>query len=166
MTATGKTAEIEWLHAAVCLPCLDFLEHLGAPVERGLERHGLPPGPLDPVDGVLPRRAFLTFIAAMSRAQGIDNLGYRASEWVSDRRLAAPYAPPGAPTLLQALERMLARLNRWCTIDMTLAHGTESVFFCRHSDAASRVHDLQAGGFASTQDRTGHRGPRRLRRNS
>jgi AraC-like DNA-binding protein len=65
------------------LPYLEFLRKIGAPVERGLRQAKLPTMVVDRPDAYLPQLLTLAFLAAMSKSEGIDELGLRALQRLS-----------------------------------------------------------------------------------
>jgi AraC-like DNA-binding protein len=92
---------------AQILPFIDFLEGIGAPVERGLEAHKLRPDLRERPYAVVGTAVAFGFAADMARQQGIEDFGWRVADprltQMSPRLRKALYR---SPTLLHALERM------------------------------------------------------------
>lgn len=61
---------------AVVRPFARFLADVGAPVERGFRRAGLPYYAIEDANNYVPSYRFYGFLVDMARTQGIDNLGF------------------------------------------------------------------------------------------
>ena len=62
---------------AVVRPFAHFLADLGAPVERGFQRAGLPFAALENVNNYVPSQRCWAFVGDMARSEGIEDLGFR-----------------------------------------------------------------------------------------
>ena len=67
---------IPWLHAAVCKQVLAYLEHLGIPYERCLEKHHLPLHEWNEYRDVVPRHLMGYFLADVVGSQGVERFGW------------------------------------------------------------------------------------------
>lgn len=116
--------------AAHFLPYLELLKSVGAPVERDLRRARLPTYLSDQTDIYLPTIPTVAFLKAMSKREGIDDLGLRAllnlkMADLSDRIVASAL---GSPTLQAAFEHFCelapledSSLRVWMSTDETSA---------------------------------------------
>ena len=81
---------------ALVRPFANFLEDIGAPVERGFRQAGLPYCALENVDNYVPSNRFYAFLLGMAQSEGIADLGFRAGQ-----RFAADNSDPCLKGLLQ-----------------------------------------------------------------
>jgi len=65
---------------AILRPYAQFLADVGAPVERGFQRVGLPYGVLEKVDSYVPSHRFYAFLTDMVRREGIEGLGLHVGQ--------------------------------------------------------------------------------------
>jgi AraC-like DNA-binding protein len=88
---------------------VDFLERIGAPVERGLEAAKLPVEQ-DHDDAVVTVESIFNFVDFMSRREGIDNLGVEVGLAVQERAVqgALRGTIASAPTLLHGIRTLSA----------------------------------------------------------
>lgn len=62
---------------AVVRPFAHFLADIGAPIERGFQRAGLPFAALENLNNYVPSQRFWAFVGDMARSEGIEDLGFR-----------------------------------------------------------------------------------------
>ena len=103
---------------AVVRPFARFLADIGAPVERGFRKAGLPWYALEDVNNYVPSHRFWKFLVCMSRSEGIQDLGFRVGD-----RFGADGGDPHmtellykAPTLYRGRTIACERLNRMSCI--------------------------------------------------
>lgn len=65
--------------AAHLLPYLDLLREVGAPIDGGLQRAGLPVRGLERLDAYVPLVPAVAFLKDMGRREGVDEFGLRAA---------------------------------------------------------------------------------------
>jgi AraC-like DNA-binding protein len=118
------------------MPFLDYLDRIGAPVERGLERSKLPPNLRERPDILASTRAGAAFLADMAWQEGIEDLGWRAASTPLDETSPdLARALRRSPTLLCALERLCVLASRESSqVQIWLEEEGDSVFLC-HRDA-------------------------------
>jgi AraC-like DNA-binding protein len=128
---------------------MDFLDDVGAPVERGLERHKLPQGLRERPSTLLSTRAVFAFVAEMARREGIEDFGWRgASSCLDQLSLGLVRALQRAPTLLNALETMSRVANRESSnLQVWLARGRDALFFCHRGS-------IEVGALGSNEANT------------
>lgn len=106
------------VHRVVVLaPFTQFLEDIGAPVEKGFRKARLPLGALEDMDNYVPSTSYWKFLILMTRAEGIMDLGFRVGEQYG-ARCGDPCMSEllnAAPTLYQGLIKALNRINRSVT---------------------------------------------------
>jgi len=92
--------------AAHLLPYLDLLREVGAPIDGGLQRAGLPVRGLERLDAYVPLVPAVAFLKDMGRREGVDEFGLRAARNLQlanfEPRLGRRISE--APSLLAALE--------------------------------------------------------------
>jgi AraC-like DNA-binding protein len=96
------------VRASAIVPCVEFLENVGAPVDRLFEDMGLSPRLVSDRETLLPTHKALTFLGAAARFEGLDTLGLVVG-------LRAPFETlgrfarviRGVPTLQRALSRLI-----------------------------------------------------------
>jgi AraC-like DNA-binding protein len=117
------------------LPRIAFLDRIGAPVERGLQRNKLPPSLRERPRMLVSTRANAAFAGDMARREGIEDFGWRAASSQLDE------ISPGlvtklrrSPTLLHALESLCALAYReTSTLQMWLEERGDDLFLCHLS---------------------------------
>jgi AraC-like DNA-binding protein len=122
--------------AGLLFPFLEILDRIGAPTDRGLERHNLPAAVRENPEMLVSTRARAAFLGDMARREGITEFGWRATRPQAVQRLS-----PGldrtlrrSPTLLQALETVPTRVTRESThVQVWLEDRDDGLFFC-HRD--------------------------------
>jgi AraC-like DNA-binding protein len=99
---------------SVLRPFTDFLTDIGASVDRGFHRAGLPVTALEDVNNHVPSQRFLAFVADMAQREGIEDLGFHVGH-----RLGANSVDPHlagllgqSPTLFQAILRFCDLANK------------------------------------------------------
>jgi len=135
--------------AATLLPHARFLESIGAPIERGLEREHIPPGALDDPDCLIPTRSNWAFIGHMARDQAVEDLGVR----VAMEHAAEVMSGPLAARLHQAptLRRAINVFNDLCHRESS---GMRTWLVPAGSTATYRLHKTfgpETPGFAETE---------------
>jgi len=112
------------------VPYVEFLERLGAPVERGFEKYRLPRGEQPYAEALVSTRALFSFVEAMGRQEGVDDFGWRAAT-ATQLSPGLQNALRSAPTLLQALERASALCNTESSMARTwIVSRGNSAYFC------------------------------------
>jgi len=99
---------VPMIRANAIVPCVTFLENVGAPVDRLLEDVRLSYRLVSDPETLLPMHKALAFLEAAARAEGLDNLGLLLG-------LRAPFETlggfarviRGVPTLQRALSRLI-----------------------------------------------------------
>ena len=121
---------------------LEFLERIGAPVERGLEAAKLPVERTSS-DALVTVHSLFSFVHSMSRREGIDNLGVEVGLSVQERAIGGPLrdAIALAPTLLEGI-RVFSRFAKaeGSHLDIGLEERGDSVLFWHRG-----VHDDHPG---------------------
>ncbi|MBW2421168.1 MAG: hypothetical protein JRH19_21685, partial [Deltaproteobacteria bacterium] len=113
-------------------PFIDFLDRIGAPIERGLERNKLPPGMHERSDMLVSTYATFGFVADMARREGIDEFGWRAtSSELSQLSPGLVQRLRCSSALLQALETACALAYRESSnVAVWLEERRGSLFVC------------------------------------
>ena len=75
-----KMGSIPLHRVAILRPFSQFLFDVGAPVERGFQRVGLPYGALESVDSYVPSQRFYAFLVDMALREGIEDLGFHVGK--------------------------------------------------------------------------------------
>jgi len=131
--------------AAHVAPFVEFLDRIGAPTERGLERNKLPPGLRERPDMLVSTRAQTLFAGDMARREGIEDLGWRvasAQDQMSPRLAQALYR---CPSLLQALQVLPALVGRESsTLQIWLVEQGDSWLLCHRGpiEVATGLNEL------------------------
>jgi AraC-like DNA-binding protein len=117
------------------MPVLDYLDRIGAPTERGLERSKLPPNLRERPGLLASTRAMAAFAGDMAGREGIRDLGWRAASLSLDETSPGFAGALGrSPTLFCALERLCALVSRENShVQVWLEEAGDSVFLC-HRD--------------------------------
>jgi AraC-like DNA-binding protein len=91
-----------------------FLDEIGAPVERGIERAKLPGRVIDVPDCYVPTESLWAFIGGMARREGVDDLGLRVGHAGGLRLLGHGLTSElhRSETLLVGLERFSRVIHR------------------------------------------------------
>lgn len=76
----GNVRSLSLHRVAVLRPFAQFLGNIGAPVERGFRRAGLPHTALESVDNFVPSQRFWSFLVSMAQTEGIVDLGFRVGQ--------------------------------------------------------------------------------------
>jgi len=71
----GNNVGVQLTRASLIFPIGAFLERIGAPVERFLERAAIPPSALTDPESLIPISSTGQLLVEAARAEGIDNLG-------------------------------------------------------------------------------------------
>jgi AraC-like DNA-binding protein len=102
---------------AVLRPFTNFLDDVGASIERGFRLAGLPVCALDDINNYVPSHRFWRFLVDMAHREGIHDLGFRVGQ-----RYGAKCADPHladllrrSPTVYQGLLRASELANRTIT---------------------------------------------------
>ena len=109
-----KMGSIPLHRVAILRPFSQFLFDVGAPVERGFQRVGLPYGALENVDNHVPSQRFYAFLIDMALREGIEDLGFHVGQ-----RFGADNVDPHltellrrSPTLYQGLLKAIDLANK------------------------------------------------------
>lgn len=76
----GNVRSLSLHRVAVLRPFAQFLADIGAPVERGFRRAGLPYAALDSFDNYVPSQRYWSFLVIMAQSEGIVDLGFRVGQ--------------------------------------------------------------------------------------
>lgn len=114
----SKATELIPVHRVAIVRVFEqFLEDVGAPVERGFRQAGLPWCALEDVDNYVPSHHFWKFLVSMARSEGILDLGFRVGDQFgansTDPRMVTLLRM--APTLYQGLIRASELCNKTIT---------------------------------------------------
>ena len=113
----SATGAIPLHRIAVVRPFAQFLENIGAPVERGFRQTGMPYCALEDVNNYVPSHRFWAFLTHMTRIEGIEDLGFRVGTYYgansADPKLTKLLLQ--APTLYQGLLQASELVNRTIT---------------------------------------------------
>jgi len=138
---------------AILRPFARFLSDVGAPVEGGLQRIGLPHAVLERADNYIPSHRFYAFLVSMAQREGIEDLGFRVGQ-----RYGADNVDPHlterlcqSPTLYDGLRRAIDLANATVTQSrmgvFELPDSAYTYFYHRPSCAASNPAIEQIGWF-------------------
>jgi len=89
MMKRGSMKAVPLVRVGMVLPVVTFLERSGAPVERYLERGGIPPAVLASPEALLPLHLVGRFLDDVARSEGLPDLGMVAARHVSITALGA-----------------------------------------------------------------------------
>lgn len=119
---------------AVARPFADFLDNVGASVERGFRLAGLPVCALEDMNNYVPSHRFWAFLVDMAHREGIRDLGFRVGQ-----RFGANCADPHltdllrrSPTLYQGLLQASERINKTvshCQVGILQPTGSQYAYF-------------------------------------
>ena len=82
--------ELRLHRVAVLRPFTRFLSHVGAPVERGFRRSGLPYYSLENANNYVPSHRFYAFVADMAAREQMEDLGFQAGQYLGAKAGANP----------------------------------------------------------------------------
>lgn len=107
-----RTACIPMMHSSIAASYVSLLDELGAPLEAGLERAGLPVGTITAGTGFVPCKPLFQWIRDEGRRQGIDDFGLRAVKRAGLTALQSGLVADVAesPTLLAAMRLLCDRV--------------------------------------------------------
>jgi AraC-like DNA-binding protein len=121
---------------AVLLPFTNFLDDVGAPVERGFRLAGLPVCALEDADNYVPSHRYWRFLVDMAQREDIPDLGFHVGQ-----RYGANCADPHltnllrrSPTVYQGLLRASELTNK------TVSHCQMGLFHPPHSQYVHFYH--------------------------
>ena len=147
MRSSASPPNIPWVRVAALQPVLEFLESIKVPADRYLIRNGLPHLELTRSQDLLPRHAVGRFLTDVSRSEGVDKMSWRAVQWLKNSStIYAP--PPGAPTLYQALRRLVVRFNSSTSLEFGMVEHPHSVLFYRRQRFNLHEYDFEMAWFA------------------
>jgi len=131
----NQTACIPMMHSSIAASYVGLLGELGAPVENGLERAGLPVVPIVTGSGFVPCKPLFAWISDQAERQGIDDFGLRAVKRTGlaglQSRLVTDIAQ--SPTLLTAMHLLCRRVAQASShAGMWLDEQGDEVRFCMH----------------------------------
>jgi len=115
-------------------PFPDFLDDIGAPVERELEAAKLPPDIFRGPEAYLPTRALNEFVAYAGRSQGIDNIGLGVSEGLGIETLQPQYrmALAASATLYDCLQTLCAHARLQSSRSRLWLRGSGGALYLYH----------------------------------
>ena len=139
--------------AAQVAPFADFLDRIGAPTERGLERHKLPSALREKPGMLVSTRAVTAFVGDMARREGIDDFGWRVTSPRLDQfSPGLVRAIHRSPTLLRAIETTCALTPRESSkAQAWLEDRGDAVFLCHRGSVefgtlgADELTEMRAG---------------------
>lgn len=106
-------ASIPLHRVAVLYPFAQFLKDVGTPLERGLQRAGIPFCALEDVNNYVPSHRFWAFLVDMAHREGIEDLGFSVGQMFG-ANCADPHLTGllrRSPTLYQGLLKASALTN-------------------------------------------------------
>jgi len=150
------TGPIPLHRVAILRPFSQFLADVGAPVERGFHRAGLPFYSLENVNNYVPSERFWAFLVDMAHSEGIEDLGFLVGHTYgansADPQLTAMLRQ--SPTLYQGLLKASALANKTvshCRLGIVQPSlGEHSYFFHQPSCDARNPAIEQIGWFGLT----------------
>lgn len=109
-----EQARLPVSHTVHLVPFFRFLDDIGAPVDRGIEKAKLPARVMDVPDCYAPTESVWAFIGNMSRQQGIDDLGLRVGYFGGLQLLGHGLSTEvdEAPTLLAGIDNFCRVIHR------------------------------------------------------
>lgn len=116
--------------AGLLNPFVDYLGRMGAPVERNLEREGLPIHALENPDTLISARRHMSFVGSMRWSQGIEDLGWRVAQQAETGPIGTElrHAIVKSPTLYEALLAVCSLVRRESTqTDMWMTESAGAV---------------------------------------
>jgi hypothetical protein len=125
--------QIPLIRASQLKPFNDYLNRIGAPVERLMKQAGLPTAVVDEPDALISYHSLGHFMEAAALSEGIDDFGLRVAQASSVYDIGAFGAfVVNAPTLYVALERFIKMIKAYSSgADFCLKHQQDVVWFCR-----------------------------------
>jgi len=134
----GLQRKIPLSRAFQLIPRIDFLDRIGAPIERGWERNKLPPGFPERPDMLLSTRAIAAFTGDMAHREGIEDFGWRtASPRLNQLSPGLARTLQGSPTLLHALQTLCGLAHRESSsLQMWLEERGGALLLCHRSPIA------------------------------
>jgi len=145
ISKADSSSSLPWVHAAVCAPVLTYVQHLGVPLTRHLEKHLLPLHGWSDPDTLIARHAFGRFMAGISRSQGIENIGWESMMHGQTSRASFEYWAPHKPTLYSELKASIERTRKHATIEFSLIENRDSVLVHRMPPDNARNYDVELG---------------------
>jgi len=142
---TGRSPSLPWIHAAVCAPVLTYVQHLGVPLTRHLEKHRLPLHGWSDPDTLIARHAFGRFMAGIARSQGIENIGWDSMMHAQRSQTSLEYWTPRKPTLFSELKASIERTRKHATVEFSLVEKRDSVLVHRMPPDNARSFDVELG---------------------
>lgn len=127
---------IPLLHAQQAVPFVDFLNRLGAPTARMLQRCHLPQLVYDGADVHLPERQIWALAELATQAEGIPDLGLRVGQLIDLRKLGLAQQLSASPTLYDALSTFCEEVRQHSShAAFWLVRDGDDTMFCRRGIA-------------------------------
>ena len=138
---TNRDRTLRWFRPAVCKTLLTYLDDLGIPIDRLLDKHRLQVLEREDADYLVPRHSFGLFMMEVIRREGLEKLGWQfAAEHPGLRATLG-----GGPTLYSALRTAVKRARASTGLDFRLVEAPDSVGFCRTLSGNIQDYDHEMG---------------------
>jgi AraC-like DNA-binding protein len=133
---SNETGSIPLHRVAVLRPFVQFLAEAGAPVERLVQRSGIPYRAIDDLNNYVPSHRFWAFLVTAARSEGIPDLGFLVGS-----RYGADSSDPKLSKLLQRSPTFHHALTTFCELNnKTISHCNTGVVRGPDGDHARIYH--------------------------
>ena len=143
-----SSRSLPWIHAAIGKPVLAYLDHVGVPFERYLDKHRLPLHEWNESRDVVLRHAFGRFVTDVARSQGLAKITWDAVAFARKTPEKFLFANSPEPTLYCALRNGIARAGQHSSVQIDLVEARDHVSLCRQPHVPGHDHDRDGGWYA------------------